>query len=266
MRITVLGKSPAWQDAGGACSCYLIEEDGFALVLDCGNGAFAKLRAARDYLDVDAVLISHLHADHCLDLVPFAYALGYSGRRRGENPGAPVPSDERSARPELHLPPEGSEALRQIVSSWGGEDLIARVFDVREYDPAATLEVGSFAVRFCAVPHYVPAFAVEVTSRSARSGRLTFSADCAPNEGLVEFARGTDLLLIEATLARPEPAAGRGHLTSREAGEHGARAGAGRLVLTHFSDELDVARVRSEAEDGFGGPVDLAVEGAVYAL
>ena len=75
MRITVLGKSPAWQDAGGACSGYLVEEDDFALLLDCGNGVFSKLRRHRDYVDVDAVLISHLHADHFLDLVPFSYAL-----------------------------------------------------------------------------------------------------------------------------------------------------------------------------------------------
>ena len=78
MRLTVLGKSPSWQDAGGACSGYLIEEDEFALVLDCGNGVFSKLRHYRDYVDVDAVLISHLHADHFLDLVPFSYALVYA--------------------------------------------------------------------------------------------------------------------------------------------------------------------------------------------
>ena len=82
MRITVLGKSPAWQDAGGACSGYLVEEDGFGLLLDCGNGVFSKLRHYRDYVDVDAVLISHLHADHFLDLVPFSYALSYAPRQQ----------------------------------------------------------------------------------------------------------------------------------------------------------------------------------------
>ena len=70
MRLTVLGKSPAWQDAGGACSGYLLEEAGTALLIDCGNGVFGKLRERIDYVDVDAVVISHLHADHFLDLVP----------------------------------------------------------------------------------------------------------------------------------------------------------------------------------------------------
>ena len=106
MRITVLGKSPAWQDAGGACSGYLIEEDGYTLLLDCGNGVFAKLRGHRDYVDVDAVLISHLHADHFLDLVPLqlralvraAPATG-GGRRLAGNghagAAAPVRADGR---------------------------------------------------------------------------------------------------------------------------------------------------------------------------
>ncbi len=82
MRITVLGKSPSWQDAGGACSGYLVEEDGFSLLLDCGNGVFSKLRHYRDYVDLDAVLITHLHADHFLDLIPYSYALAYAPRQQ----------------------------------------------------------------------------------------------------------------------------------------------------------------------------------------
>ena len=78
LRITVLGKSPSWQDVGGACSGYLRQEDDFALLLDCGNGLFSKLRRFCDYVDVDAVLVTHLHADHSLDLVPFSYALTYA--------------------------------------------------------------------------------------------------------------------------------------------------------------------------------------------
>ncbi len=75
MRLTVLGKSPSWQDAGGACSGYLLEDDETTVLIDCGNGVFGKLREQIDYVDVDAVVISHLHADHFLDLIPYAYAL-----------------------------------------------------------------------------------------------------------------------------------------------------------------------------------------------
>ena len=101
---------------------------------------------------------------------------------------------------------------------------------------------------------------------SAGGGRFTFSADCAPNEQLVQFAQETDLLLIEATLPRPERTGRRGHLTPGEAGEHGRLAHARRLVLTHFSDELDPEWARAEAEAAFGGPVELAYGGASYSV
>ena len=78
MLITVLGKSPAFQDAGGACSGYLVETGTTTFLLDCGPGVFAKLRTHRAYIDVDAVVISHLHADHIFDLVTFASALRYA--------------------------------------------------------------------------------------------------------------------------------------------------------------------------------------------
>ena len=134
MRITVLGKSPSWQDADGACSGYLIEEDGFHLLLDCGNGVFSKLRRFIDYVDVDAVVISHLHADHFLDLVPYSYALTYAPRQQ------PVPVDrwpgtDCPARPELHVPPGATELFRRVVGAWGNEDLIENAFALREYEP-----------------------------------------------------------------------------------------------------------------------------------
>jgi ribonuclease BN (tRNA processing enzyme) len=262
VRITVLGKSPSWQDAGGACSGYLIEEDDFVLLLDCGNGVFSKLRHYRDYVDVDAVLISHLHADHFLDLVPFSYALSYAPRQQPVAVGG-WPGTSSPARPQLYAPMGAGEKFRQLVACWGDEELIERAFALSEYDGPDVLSLGPIGVRFCEVPHYTRTFAVEI---SGRTGRLTYSADCSPNEQLVRFAGGTDLLLIEATLPRPERTGVRGHLTPAEAGEHGRLAGSRRLVITHFSDELDAEWARAEAEAAYGGPVELAHDGAVYEL
>ncbi|HVL96792.1 MAG TPA: MBL fold metallo-hydrolase [Solirubrobacteraceae bacterium] len=263
MRVTVLGKSPSWQDAGGACSGYLVQDGETTLLLDCGNGVFAKLRRWVDYLDVDAVVISHLHADHFLDLVPYSYALTYAPRQQP----VPVhiwPGTDHPARPALHVPRGGRETFRRVVGAWGDEALIENAFDLREYDAADAIEVGSLRVRFHAVPHYLPTHAIEVAS--AGGGRVTYGADCSPNDALVEFARDTDLLLIEATLPRPERTGVRGHLTPGEAGEHGRAAGARRLVITHVSDELGERWARDEAERTFGGPVEVAREGAVYTL
>lgn len=258
MRVTVLGKSPSWQDVDGACSGYLIDDAGYSLLLDCGNGVFSKLRAVRDYLDVDAILISHLHADHFLDLIPFSYALTYTPRRQpvAGCQGAP-------ARPELYAPLGAAKLLRSVTGAWGPTDLIENAFALREYAAAEQLALGPFALRFCEVPHFTRTFAVEVSTDTAR---LTYSADCGPNDELVAFARDTDMLLVEATLQDPEPTGPRGHLTPGEAGMHGRLAGAGALVITHFSDELDPGLIRAEAMEAFGGEVELARAGAVYTL
>src|SRR5437667_1747956 len=116
MRLTVLGKSPSWQDADGACSGYLIEEEGTAVLLDCGNGVFSKLRRFRDYTTVDAVVISHLHADHFLDLVPFSYALTYAPRQQ-PMPVDRWPGTDAPARPRLPAPTAATETIRPVRGS-----------------------------------------------------------------------------------------------------------------------------------------------------
>jgi ribonuclease BN (tRNA processing enzyme) len=249
MELTVLGKSPSWQDRDGSCSAYLVREGDFLLMLDCGSGAFAKLRSVVDYTDVDALLISHLHADHVLDLVPFASSLRYSPRHPASS-GAPLPT--------LNVPPGGVEFLARLGSLFSDEKLFDSAFTVREYDPHSSLELGPLHVRFCEVPHYVRTHAIDLTGPDGR--RLTFGADCRPNDELPAFATGAAMLIVEATEERAADGF-RGHMTAREAGELGRRAGVPRLLVTHYSDELDAAAVRSEAAAGFGADVELAVEG-----
>jgi ribonuclease BN (tRNA processing enzyme) len=255
LRVTVLGKSPSWQDAAGACSGYLVQEGEQKLLLDCGNGVFAKLRSVVDYRSIGAVLISHLHADHFLDLVPFSYALANAARSDGAS-GVGV-------RPSLRVPEGGREVLRRIVGSWGSEDLVEDAFEIAEYEPDDVLTIGPLQVRFREVPHYIRSHAIELDSGGAR---FVFGADCAPNDALVTFAQEADVLMVEATLPAPEPGPERGHMTPREAGQHGAAAHARRLVLTHFSDEIDPSWAAAEAADSYGGRVELAHEGAVYEV
>jgi ribonuclease BN (tRNA processing enzyme) len=250
--IRVLGKSPAATDAGGACSGYLLSQDGFTLLLDCGSGVFGRLRELVDYEQVDAVLISHLHADHFLDLIPFSFALKYS-------PRAPLP------RPKLWAPPGAGNFFQRLGDLIRFDDQIASVFELSEYAGGEELKLGPFTIRFTAVPHYIETYACDITTPTGT--RLTFGADCGPNEELQDLARDTDLLLVEATSQNvPGPEEMRGHMTAREAGELAAAASARQVVITHFSDELDVNTVRAEAEAGFGAAVALAHEGAVYTI
>jgi ribonuclease BN (tRNA processing enzyme) len=261
LRITVLGKSPSWQDAGGACSGYLLETDGTRVLLDCGNGVFAKLREHVDYTEIDAVLISHLHADHFLDLVPYSYALIYAPKQQP----VPVhiwPGTETPAHPRLIAPDGATEVFRRVVGAWGNDDLIESAFRIEEYSAGDEFEIGDIRARFHPVPHFIDTFAVRISSDGG--GDAVYSADTRPGEEIIEVARDADLLIIEATLPRPERTGVRGHLTPEEAGDHAKRAGAKRVVITHISDELGDDWALEEAERGFGGEVEIAREGATY--
>jgi ribonuclease BN (tRNA processing enzyme) len=174
------------------------------------------------------------------------------------------PGTSDPPRPRLIAPPGARDAFQRLCGAGGmREEHIENAFRLEEYDPGAMVQVGDIELRFQPVPHFLPTHAIDLSSRE---GRVTYSADSSPSEDLCAFAHETDLLLIEATLPRPEREGPRGHLTPEEAGEHGRRAGARRVVLTHMSDELDADWAREEAERGFGGPVELAHEGAIYRL
>ena len=259
----MLGKSPAWQDADGACSGYLVEDGDTCLLVDCGSGVFAKLRRFRDYVDVDAVVITHMHADHFLDLIPFACALTYAPRQQPV-PVERWPGTDAPARPQLLVPSGATETLGTIERAGGHADLLDQAFAMTEYDTAATIDVGTLRLCFQPVPHFLASNAIQVAC--AAGGRFTFGADHGPTHALDGFADDSDLLLLEATLPRPEREGPRGHLTPVEAGEHAARCNAGRLVLTHISDELDADWALAEARRAFDGPVEVAREGAVYEV
>jgi ribonuclease BN (tRNA processing enzyme) len=264
MRLTVLGKSPAWQDAGGACSGYLIEESDTRVLVDCGNGVFGKLRERTEYVDIDAVVISHMHADHFLDLVPFSYALTYAPRQQ------PVPVDrwpgtDNPARPQLHVPPGATATFRRVVGAWGNEDLIEKAFDLREYEASSRLDIGPLQFSFQPVPHFTETYAMCICS-SEGPGRIIYGADSSPTKALNEFASDADLILVEAPLPRPERNGKRGHLTPGEAGLQARATGARRLLLVHISDELDAGWARTQAEEAFGGPVEVAAEGATFEV
>jgi ribonuclease BN (tRNA processing enzyme) len=253
LRLTVLGKSPSWQDADGACSGYLVEAGEFAVLIDCGSGVFAKLRRYDSYERIAAIVITHMHADHVLDLVPFAYGLQHGPQLR-------------SSPPQLHVPPGVRAALRRMCGSWGSESLIEEAFELNEYDPAGELALAGAGLRFQPLPHYVTSHAIEL--RGAGAGeRLVVSGDCGPNDLLARFARDAPLLVIESTLLDAEPQdETAGHLSAAQAGAIGRDAAVERLVLTHFSDQLDRAGLRARAEAAFGRAVEMAAEGAVYEI
>jgi ribonuclease BN (tRNA processing enzyme) len=269
MELTILGGSAAAPNPGDASSGYLVTSDGTALLLDCGSGVVSRLREQVDVHALTAVVISHLHSDHTLDLVALRYALKYAPRPNGnDGDSAPIP---------LHLPPGGLDFLARLaavfaVGSEAPENFWGEVFAPREYGPyldsPEPLLIGLLALRFAPMAHYIPVWAIRIADE--RSGRvLTYSADTGPQGGLAAFAAGSDLLLCEATLLYQsigQDPAHYGHLTAAEAGQIATKAGVAHLVLTHMWDELGFDRYLADAREAFAGPTDRARAGAVFEV
>lgn len=254
LRLKVLGAGPAWPNPGGACSGYLVSAGDDHVLIECGFGIVGRLREALPLDRLRAVVISHLHADHFMDLVPLRYGLRYGGLRA--DPRLP-----------LFAPPGATDFFATLGRALDGDE---RFFDgtyaLREYAPAAPLQLGPFGFSFARVKHYVPSYAMAIRA----SGTLAFSADAAPCSSLVDLARGADLFLCEGAINRredddPSPD-NRGHMTPLEAAELGRAAGVARLLLTHYRSDANRDEVLGSARAAFGGPLEFAVEGRTYPV
>ena len=246
MRLVVVGCSGSGPGPASPASCYLVEHDGFRLLLDLGNGAFGTLQSIADPATLDALFLSHLHADHCLDVAPFVVWHRYSGR----STGAPVPL----------FAPRGAESRLALAYDAGGEEL-TDVFDFAVLTPGG-FTIGPFAVEAVRTVHPIECYAVRLTA-GGRS--LVYTADTGPCEAIVGLARGADLLLAEASHPDDPDLPPRLHMTGREAGEHAAAAGVGRLLVTHVPSWVDADAQLLAARTGFP-PAELAVPGAVYDI
>jgi ribonuclease BN (tRNA processing enzyme) len=235
VKLTVVGCSPAWPNPGGAQSGYLLEGPG-RLLLDCGPGVLARLRERARWPEVDAIAITHWHLDHWGDLVPWVW-----GSTLGPGTGA--------AKPELWVPPDGLDLLRQLGARLGKPEMFERAFEAREYRDGEMFEAAGFEVVAHRVLHYeMLAFGFRA---SANGSVLGYSGDSGPSEALPRIARSADLFLCEATLEEPNPEGGtRGHLAAGEAVEAFRAAGAKRLLLTHRPLERPLDDGLEQAYDG----------------
>jgi ribonuclease BN (tRNA processing enzyme) len=234
VELTVLGCSGSFGGPHrGACSGYLLKSGTTSIWVDCGNGTFSHLQRHLAVEDLTAVVISHGHPDHCVDIyglhVLLRYGMGVEG--------LPV------------YAPEGLDKfLLSLVHDWGN------TFDWRAVGDGDTTTIGDIDMRFARTDHPPPTYAVEAT---ADGRRLIYSADTGPGWGVGEFEPGADLVLSEATYLhrdRPAPI----HLSAKEAGVAAREASAQRLILTHLWPYLDPNEVAEEGAEAFGGPVTIA--------
>ncbi len=252
MRLTVVGSSGSYPGPDSPASCYLLEAEAedrvWRVLLDLGNGALGALHKYADPLQIDAVLLSHLHADHCLDLCGYYVMRKY--HPAGEQPRIPVwgPAGVAGRMARAYDLPEDPGMTEQ--------------FDFREYD-AAPIELGPFTVEPVAVVHPVPAYALRM---SAEGRTLTYSGDTAPCEAFDLAAAEADLLLAEASFRVGHDDPPDIHLNGRDVGRTASAAGVGRVLLTHVPPWHDPKRAFDEARTSWAGPLDLAVPGMVVEI
>jgi ribonuclease BN (tRNA processing enzyme) len=255
MTVTVLGSSASSPDAGNACAGYLVRQGGTGILLDCGPGVLGNLRRFVDVAKLDAIVISHFHPDHFLDLVPMRYGLRY-----GLDP------DRATPRPRVLLPPGGIGYLRGVGRALRGNPAFFDAsFDLAEFDPDDVIRIGGLDLTFCRTTHDEPTWAMAVRG----DGCLVYTADTRASADLAGFAMYADLLLCEATYPASlagQTAGSEHHLTSHGAGLLAREAWVRQLMLTHFWPGIDRNLFAEEAERAFGAPVTLARPGLVQPV
>ena len=254
VRLEVLGPAGG-APLGGACPSYVVFGARATVLLDCGPGAVERLWARGLLPRLDAVVISHPHMDHVLDLLPLSGSVV-----------RPHLGDHR--RPPLHVPRGAGEVLRALDRAFGGRSgaptRFDAAFDVREYDARDRVEVGDLTLTFAPTEHAQPCFAARVTDGD---GVLVYGADGGPSDAVAGLAEGADVLVLEATFLDDEATAAQyGHMTAGQAGALAARAGARRLLLTHLMPGADPDALARRAAEHFPGPVDVAREGLVVSV
>jgi ribonuclease BN (tRNA processing enzyme) len=255
LRLTVVGCTGSFPGPDSPASCYLLDvtEAGrtWRVVLDLGSGSLGPLQRYAAPSDLDAVVISHLHPDHFMDLCGLYVALRYDP---AVLPGAAA------------LPVYGPEHTFQRIQQAYGPDAIdelPKVYDVRTMADGQPFAVGPIRITPRRVEHPVPAFGLRI-EYAGRSIAYSGDTDACPE--LLELARDVDLLLAEASFEEGRDAVRGIHLTGRRAGEVARQAGARRLVLTHIPVWTDPKTALAEAVEVYPGPVETARPGAGYRI
>ncbi len=253
MRLTVVGCAGSFPNAVSAGSCYLLEQDGFALLLDLGNGAIGSLARHIDIATVDAVALSHFHVDHCADMGPLYVTRRYDPR----GSGAPIP---------VFGPAGVAQRMNQMYGLSADEtETMAAVFDFQEYPDFAgeAFKVGPFTIQAVEVAHCIPSFALRV---SAGGRTLIYSGDTGECVALTQAARGADLALFEASYVDSVDNPADMHLTGSQAGRTATEAGVPKLILTHLVAWNDDAEVLADARRTYFGDLSQAHPGLTITV
>lgn len=244
MKLTIIGLWGAYPKVNEASSGYLLEHDGFKLLIDCGSGVLSKMQNYVQPEELDAVLISHYHTDHVADIGVLQHALLVKSYLTDINKVLPIYGH--------NLDEEGFAKLSYKEFTKG-----------ISYNPDETLEVGPFTIQFLKTKHPVPCFAFRI---EADGKSFVFTADSAYQPEFVEFCQDVDLLLSECNFYGNMNGENAGHMTSIEAGKLAREANVKHLILTHLPQYGDLQQLLKEASEEYSGPIHLAKMGDVWNI
>lgn len=235
MKLTVVGCAGSYPNRESAASCYLVEHDGFGLLLDLGSGSFGQLAKYRDVRSVDAVALSHFHLDHCADVSGLYVSRRYDPA--GPHPAIPV------------LGPPGVDVrMNQMYGLDGVSESMSSSLTFIEY-PDDPVQLGPFHLSVAPVKHCVQSYAIKIV---ADGKSLVYSGDTGPCDNLTSLAGGADVALFEASnIDRPDNPPNL-HMSGVQAAETAVQARVGQLVLTHFVAWYDTNAIMKEAQEVFG--------------
>lgn len=251
MLLTVLGCSGSIPGPGAAASGYLVEAEGFTLALEFGNGVLSRFQEERELFSMDALVLSHLHPDHCVDVSSLYVARKYH----------PSP-------PSNPLPVYGpAEAHSRFIASYAPNAAERSSLDFSDvfsfHGLGSRVRIGPFTVDSAVVAHPCEAYGFRISYGGVT---LAYTGDSGPCAALDSLAAGADVLLSEASWTHAPDRQPDLHLSGREAGELADRAGAGRLLITHVPPWTSREDVLGEARSAFAGPSELVVQGGRYEV
>ncbi|RHW43143.1 MBL fold metallo-hydrolase [Neobacillus notoginsengisoli] len=238
MKLTVIGYWGGYPKKNGASTGYLLEHDGYKLLIDCGSGVLAKLQNVVQPEELDAVILSHYHPDHVADIGVLYHARLIQGFLKGKLPVLPIYG---------HGEDEGE--FKKLT-----HDGVTNGF---AYEPNVPLQIGPFDITFLKTVHPVPCYAMRF---EAGGKSLVYTADTAFNEEFIPFSKNAEVLLAECNFYADQSGQGAGHMTSTEAGKLAKRAEVGQLILTHLPHYGDIHQLVEEASQEFSGQINLAEE------
>ena len=249
LSLDVVGAGPAYTDRPGATgAAYLVRSGGTAILLDLGQGSFPRLAGLIDPGTLDAVLVSHLHPDHFIDLVPLRHYLrwGPGHPRRIRVVGPAGLGDRMDA---LHAEPGFSAAS----------------LDIETLQPEP-MTIGSLTVQPSRVTHAGDSFAFRVAHADDDRAGLVYTGDCGRPEDLEPLIQSGDALLSEVSFGPGPVSPGAAHLDGPSVGRLAARTGVSRILLTHLLMRFDIAETIASVRKVFDGPVDLVVPGDHFTI